>query len=81
MAPLHMELLEGYGVDCVDSRDETRTTITSHLFRRFDDFATFALIIGDHVGDDWSIPGFLPGTIRGRSEFLEHRLNDRERDN
>jgi hypothetical protein len=40
--------------------------VTSALFRDFDDFATFTLIMAEHMGQEWSIPGFWPGTVRGR---------------
>lgn len=53
-------------VTCLDAIDGTTARIASLLFHDFDDFATFARIVGAQVGEDWSIKGFLPGTFRGR---------------
>jgi len=57
-----------YEVRCVDRRNGTKATVYSAMFRHFDDFATFALIVGERVGQDWSIKGFLPGTFRGNRQ-------------
>ena len=54
-----------YEVTCLDGLQGTKTMIASNLFRDFDDFATFALIIGEYIGEDWSIKGFRPGKLRG----------------
>jgi hypothetical protein len=59
-------LMDFYEVTCTDQRDGSCAKIASPQFRDFDDFATFALIIGKYIGEDWSIKGFLPGTYRGR---------------
>lgn len=59
---------EIYEVTCLDGLHGTKARITSVLFRDFDEFATFALILGRQMGEDWSIKGFLPGAIRGNQE-------------
>ena len=41
----------------------------------------FALIIGEFVGEDWSIEGFLPGKIRGdqmQAGRASRRIQSRE---
>lgn len=58
-------VIDVYDVTLIDSSRKTKTNISSPLFRRFDDFATFAHIIGLVVCEDWSIKGFLPGSVRG----------------
>lgn len=60
--------LEIYEITCLDDLHGTKSRIASNLFRDFDDFATFALIVGEHMGKDWSIKGFLPGAMRGNQE-------------
>jgi hypothetical protein len=66
-----VEIFDVYEVTCIDSKHGTKARITSALFRNFDDFATFALIVGRHMGEDWSIKGFLPGTYRGRKKIRD----------
>lgn len=63
-----VEMHDMYEVTCVDNQSGTKVRIASMLFREFDDFASFARIVGRRVGEDWSIKGFLPGTIRGRKK-------------
>ncbi len=58
-----------YEITCLDGWHGTKTRIASALFRDFDDFATFALIVGEQMGEDWSIKGFRPGKLRG-----DHKL-------
>ncbi len=65
-----------YEITCIDSLNKTKTRIASNLFRDFDDFATFALIVGEQMGEDWSIKGFLPGKFRGNQK-LARRATDR----
>lgn len=55
-----------YEVICTDLSNETVVRVTSMLFPALDDFATFLLILGEHMGQDWKIKGFWPGTIRGK---------------
>ncbi len=69
-------VLEVYDVACIDSTHKSRVNISSPLFRRFDDFATFALIIGEFMGENWSIKGFLPRAFRG-SERQARRASQR----
>jgi hypothetical protein len=38
-------------VTCVDCQRETKVRIASTLFQDFDDFASFANIVGKHVGE------------------------------
>ena len=74
-------IYEIYEVTCVDGMHGTKTRISSALFRDFEDFATFALIIGEFVGEDWSIEGFLPGKIRGnqmQAGRASRRIQSRE---
>lgn len=61
-------VLDVYDIACVDSKHKSKVNISSPLFRRFDDFATFALIIGEFIGEDWTIKGFLPGVTRGNKK-------------
>lgn len=63
-----VEMYDMYEVTCVDNQSGIKVRIASMLFREFDDFASFARIVGRRVGEDWSIKGFLPGTIRGRKK-------------
>lgn len=68
-ASLKAERFKGfsvYEIFCEDMRNGASARVTSALFRSFDDFATFARIMGEQIGRDWSIKGFLPGTVRGR---------------
>jgi hypothetical protein len=62
----HFSFMDFYEVTCVDRRNQSMTRVASLLFRDFDDFATFAQLVGRRMGEDWSIAGFLPGTTRGR---------------
>lgn len=55
-----------YDLTFTDLGSEATASLTSMLFRNFDDFATLTLIMGDHMGQEWSIKGFWPGTIRGK---------------
>jgi hypothetical protein len=55
-----------YEIICTDLRNGASARVTSALFRDFDEFATFTLIMADHMGQDWRIKGFWPGTFRGR---------------
>lgn len=64
----HAKFFEIYEVTCIDRQSGAKARIASMLFQEFDDFATFALLIGEHQGQNWSIPGFLPGTFRGRKD-------------
>ncbi|NND99791.1 MAG: hypothetical protein HKN47_20925 [Pirellulaceae bacterium] len=57
---------EFYDITLRDLQSKSKTIIRSAHFRNFDDFATFALLIGETLGMDWSIKGFLPGRTRGR---------------
>lgn len=61
-------VLDVYDIACFDRKHKSKVNISSPLFRRFDDFATFALIVGDNVGEDWTIKGFLPGVTRGNKK-------------
>ena len=54
-----------YEITCIDVDQDVKIRIASLLFRTFDEFATFAYIVGQHIGEDWSIKGFLPGKKRG----------------
>lgn len=65
-----------YELTCTDLRDETSVRVTSMFFRDFDDFATLTLILAQHMGQDWTIRGFWPGTIRGKQ--MTHPIFDRE---
>lgn len=68
-ATLETTNLKGWHVSeitCTDLRSDASTRVSSALFWNFDDFATFALILAQHMGQDWSFPGFWPGTFRGR---------------
>lgn len=68
-ATLETTSLKGWHVSeitCNDLRSDASVRISSALFRSFDDFATFALMLAQHMGQDWSFPGFWPGTFRGR---------------
>ena len=70
-----------YEVTCLDGLHGTKTRIASNLFRDFDDFATFALIVGEQLGEDWSIKGFLPGKFRGNQKLARRatgRIQARE---
>lgn len=58
-----------YEFTCTDLRSEASLRVNSMLFRDFEDFATFMLIMGDHMGQDWKIKGFWPGTIRGKKSI------------
>ncbi|MDA1231782.1 MAG: hypothetical protein O2856_13490 [Planctomycetota bacterium] len=69
-------VLDVYDVACINSTRRTKVNISSPLFRRFDDFAAFALIIGEFMGEDWSIKGFLPGAVRG-SQQLARQVSQR----
>ncbi|MBC7817670.1 MAG: hypothetical protein IAG10_12320 [Planctomycetaceae bacterium] len=74
-------IYEIYEVMCLDGLHGTKTRITSVLFPDFDDFATFALILGKQMGEDWSIKGFLPGAIRGnqkQAQLTSDRIRFRE---
>ena len=74
-------IYEIYEVTCLDGLHGTKTRITSALFPDFDDFATFALIVGKQMGEDWSIKGFLPGAIRGnhkQARLASNRIRFRE---
>lgn len=59
-----------YEIHCKDLNHETSVQVASLLFRDLDDFATFLLIMGHHMGQEWSIPGFRPGTLRGDQAAL-----------
>ncbi len=63
-----ISFIDIYEVTCLDALHGTKTRIASNLFRDFDDFATFALIVGEQMGENWSIKGFLPGAIRGNQK-------------
>lgn len=68
-ATLETRNLKGWHVSeivCTDLRNDASARVSSALFRDFDDFATFALILARHMGQDWSFKGFWPGTFRGR---------------
>ena len=58
--------MELYDIKMVDRRHGTKAIIRSVHFRSFDDFATFAGLIGRTQGLEWTFKGFLPGTKRGR---------------
>lgn len=64
-----------YEFICTDLRNEASVRVNSMLFRDFEDFATFMLIMAEHMGQDWKIRGFWPGTIRGRK--AHHSFFDR----
>ncbi len=66
-----------YDLTCTDMRHDTSVKVTSMLFRDFDDFATFTLILGRYLGEDWTISGFWPGTIRGKQPT--HPFFERDR--
>ncbi len=61
--------IDVYEITCLYGLHGTKTMIASNLFRHFDDFATFALIVGEQMGEDWSIKAFRPGKFRG-----DHKL-------
>ncbi|MDB4793201.1 hypothetical protein OAG75_01015 [bacterium] len=61
-------VLDVSDIACIDFKQKTKVNISSPLFRRFDDFATFALIVGDFICEDWTIKGFLPGVTRGNKK-------------
>ena len=76
-----ISLIDVYEVTCLDGLHGTKTMIASNLFRDFDDFATFALIVGEHMGEDWSIKGSRPGAIRGNQKLARRttgRIQSRE---
>ncbi len=73
-----ISFIDIYEVTCIDGLHGSKTKIASNLFRDFDDFATFALIVGQHMGEDWSIKGFLPGAICGNRKQAR-RATDRIR--
>ncbi len=76
-----ISFMEIYEITCLDGLHGTKTRIASNLFRDFDDFATIALIIGEQMGEDWSIKGFLPGAIRGNQKLARRaagRIQSRE---
>jgi hypothetical protein len=56
-----------YEIHCQDDRNSAEVRVASVLFRDFDDFATFAMLMGQHMGQEWSIEGFRPGSLRGTS--------------
>lgn len=49
-----------------DLSNDAEVRVTSMLFPTLDEFATFMLIMGERLGQDWKIKGFWPGTIRGQ---------------
>jgi hypothetical protein len=55
-----------YELHCSHLQTGESARVTSALFRDFDDFATFSNILAEHMGQDWTIKGFWPGTVRGR---------------
>ncbi|MFM9960220.1 MAG: hypothetical protein ACKV2Q_03230 [Planctomycetaceae bacterium] len=70
-----------YEITCLNGLHGSKTMIASNLFRDFDEFATFALIVGEHMGEDWSIKGVLPGKIRGNYKLARRatgRIQARE---
>lgn len=70
-----------YEITCLDGLHGTKSMIASNLFRDFNDFATFALIVGEQMGEDWSIKGFLPGKFRGNQKLARRatgRIQARE---
>ena len=69
-----ISFIDVYEVTCLDGSHGTKTLIASNLFRNFDDFATFALIVGEQMGEDWSIKGFLPGAIRGNQKHAQRAI-------
>ena len=73
-----ISFMDIYEITCLDGLHGTKTRIASNLFRNFDDFATIALIVGEQMGEDWSIKGFLPGAIRGNHK-LARRTSERIR--
>ena len=76
-----ISFMDIYEITCLDGLHGTKTRIASNLFRDFEDFATIALIIGEHMGEDWSIKGFLPGAIRGNQKLARRtsgRIQARE---
>ena len=70
-----ISFIDIYEVTCGDGLHGSKTKIASNLFQDFDDFATFALIVGEHMGEDWSIKGFLPGAIRGDRKQARRVIN------
>lgn len=73
--------IEIYETTCLADLHGTKSRIASNLFRDFDDFATFALIVGEHMGKDWAIKGFMPGAMRGNEEQAQlaiERIRSRE---
>ena len=76
-----ISFIDVYEITCLNGLHGTKTRIASNLFRDFDDFATMALIVGEHIGEDWSIKGFLPGAIRGNQKLARRtsgRIQSRE---
>lgn len=76
-----ISFMDVYEITCLDSEHAAKISIASNMFRDFDDFATFALIVGEHMGEDWSIKGFLPGAIRGnqkQARLASGRIRSRE---
>ena len=76
-----ISFMDIYEITCLDGLHGTKTRITSNLFRDFDDFATIALILGEQMGEDWSIKGFLPGAFRGDQKLARQtsrRIQTRE---
>jgi hypothetical protein len=55
-----------YEMTCTDLKSHESARISSALFRDFNDFATFSQILSQHMGQDWTIKGFWPGTVRGK---------------
>ena len=47
-----ISFMDVYEVTCLDGLRGTKILIASNLFRDFDDFATFALIVGEYMGQD-----------------------------
>ncbi len=76
-----ISFMDIYEVTCLDSEHGTKISIASNMFRDLDDFATFALIVGEHMGEDWSIKGSQPGVIRGnqkQARLTSDRIRSRE---
>ena len=69
-----ISFIDIYEVTCLDALHGTKIRIASNLFRDFDDFATFALIVGEQMGENWSIKGFLPGAIRGNQKLARRAI-------
>ncbi len=51
-------------VTCVDCQRGTKVRIASTLFQNFDDFASFAIIVGKHAGEDWCLHDPAPRILR-----------------